>query len=74
MLDNLHFCSGFDPSNDIFTSPYKDLGGYPVEIVMPDYIARTNKMYIYPDNSTVWTGSDFYAAKYLAEALNFNLG
>ena len=73
LLNSVHICLGFDPSNAIFTSPYKDFGGYQVEIVMPDYIQRTNKVYIYPDNSTVWTGSDFYAAQYLSEGLNFNL-
>ena len=73
MYQIVYIFSGFDPINEIFTSPYKDLGGYPVEIVMPDYIARTNKEYKYPDNSTVWTGSDYYAAKYLSEGLNFNL-
>ena len=57
----------------MLTSPYNDFGRNAIIVAMPYQHTTFSKKYIYPDNSTVRTGADFWAAHYLAEALNFNI-
>ena len=54
----------------MFSSPYENLGGNAIDIVMPNG-SSFSKVWTYPDGSRKWAGPDFYAAQYLSKALNF---
>ncbi len=63
--------TGLLPQNVLSQSPYKDFGGRRLTVVQPSANPFA-KLYIYPDGSTLRTGADHEALKYLASALNFN--
>ena len=62
--------SGFHPHENIFSSPYSNFEGNEMNIVMSNNSAFS-KLWRFPDGSRQWAGSEYYAAQYLSEALNF---
>ena len=64
---------GFFPDDRTFSAIHDDFRGQTVTIVLPNSTAGFSKVYVHPDKTPVRTGADFYAANYLAEALNFKL-
>ena len=62
---------GFHTRNSIWKSPYENLGGNTLNIVMPNISLIFSQLYKYPNKSQVRTGGDYLAALYLGEALNF---
>ena len=62
---------GFHTRNSIWKSPYENLGGNTLNIVMPNGSLIFSEIYTYPDKSQVRIGADYLAAVYLGEALNF---
>ena len=62
---------GFHTRKSIWKSPYENLGGNALNIVMPNISLIFSQLYKYPNKSQVRTGGDYLAALYLGEALNF---
>ena len=64
---------GISHKGELFQSMYDNLEGRMVKVVLPNVSHAFARVWEYPDNSTVRSGADFEAAKYLASALNFDL-
>ena len=64
--------SGFHPEDNIFASPFHNLEGKVVNVVLSN-VTTFAYTFSYPNKSKIRSGPDFLAAHYLSEALNFRL-
>ena len=63
---------GFHPKNNLFASPFNNLEGKVVNVVLSN-VTTFAYTFSYPNKSKFRSGPDFLAAHYLSEALNFKL-
>ena len=63
---------GFDPPS-IFIKHYNYLQGHDVIVVNTNASSIFGRNWRYPDRTSVSTGTDYFAAHYLAKALMFKL-
>ena len=66
------YSAGFLERDMALKNPFKDFGQSTMVVAM-SYGPTFSYKYRYPGNLTVRTGADFWAARYLSQALNFKL-